>query len=247
MCEQKYIREKLQALIADGVKQQHIADKIGLHQANLSRFISGRQEMSEENVKNLYEKEIINKPNQYELKGIKNLPIEIWHGEVKKIKDVAHEKGYSAATIRKWCKEGKLNYVRPGRGYLVAIDEKYNDVVMSEKAAMRNKIEELEQRNAQLEEQVAKAQLNFSFDANNQVAEVKEENISLSDELRINKFKLKYEVENLQKENKQLKDALEQYQNTITRLTSQNEKKSILHIPIREKITSNSHMLCGCS
>lgn len=253
MCEQSYVREKLNALLDTGVPRKDIMTAIGLHAANLSRFLSGRQDMSEENINALYSKGIIQKPDEYQIKGIKNRPLEVWHGEVKKIKDVATEKGYSAATIRKWCKEGKLNYVRPKRRYLVVIDEKYNKLGVSEKAQMRNRIEELEARNAQLEAQVERMQLNFSFDTdaqerNEESDSIKRENESLKDQLLTKKLEVdgwKYEVEDLRKEKEQLKSAIEAYQNTITRLTSQNAKNTSQNPFLREKITSNSLMLCG--
>ena len=251
MCEQSYVREKLNALLDTGVPRKKIMAAIGLHAANLSRFLSGRQDMSEENINALYSKEIIQKPDEYQIKGIKNKPLEVWYGDIKTIQSAAKEKGRSDATIRKWCKEGKLNYYRRGRRYFVAVDDKYNAISVSEKAQMRNRIEELEARNAQLEAQVERMQLNFSFDTDAQErAEENDsrENESLKDELLTKKLEVdgwKYEVEDLRKENEQLKSAIEAYQNTITRLTSQNAKDSSQNSFSREKMTSNSFMLCG--
>lgn len=257
MCEQSYVREKLNALLDTGVPRKDIMKAIGLHAANLSRFLSVRQDMSQENINALYNKGIIQKPDEYQIKGIKNRPLDVWHGEVKTIKDVATEKGYSAATIRKWCKEGKLNYIRPKRRYLVVVDEKYNELGVSEKAQMRNRIEELEARNAQLEAQVERMQLNFSFDkdtvgladeneklnqdliiANNKLIEQEK----TSDELANRLLSLAQEKE---KDKKQLKSVIEAYQNTIARLTSQNAKDYSQNPSSREKMTSESFMLCG--
>ena len=122
---------------------------------------------------------------------------------------------------------------------------------------MRNRIEELEARNAQLEAQVERMQLNFSFDkdtvgladeneklnqdliiANNKLIEQEK----TSDELANRLLSLAQEKE---KDKKQLKSVIEAYQNTIARLTSQNAKDYSQNPSSREKMTSESFMLCG--
>lgn len=51
--------------------------------------------------------------------------METWDGSVKTVKEAAKEKGYSEGTIRKYLKNGKLNYIRVNRRLYVVVDEQY--------------------------------------------------------------------------------------------------------------------------
>lgn len=91
-------------------------------------------------------------------------PMAEWLGETKSTSDAAADKGVSADTIRKWCKSGKLDYVRVGRRIFVAINEKYSAVAETELARLRKENAVLKADNAALTEQVQSLQLKFNFD-----------------------------------------------------------------------------------
>lgn len=81
-------------------------------------------------------------------------PLIEWNGEIKTVCQVSKEKGYSQGTIRKWCKEGKLNFLRKGRKIMVAVDEKYTAIRLSENAILQQRIVEIENLIASLRKEL---------------------------------------------------------------------------------------------
>ena len=92
-------------------------------------------------------------------------PLETWSGATKSTAEAARDKGRSASTIRRWAKEGKLNYIRQGRKIFVCVDEKYEAIVANEKGRMYAEIERLRKENAELKERLAPRQAEFDFDS----------------------------------------------------------------------------------
>jgi len=148
--EQDYVRNALKEVIAGGTTQGAIAAAIGLNHGNLSRFINGRQSLSDASIEALYDASIVRQPEPHEIdpKAKIAAPLIEWDGETKTVKEVAEEKGYCYGTIMKWAKEGKLNYVRDGRRIMIVIDETYLELPKSMKAQMLDRIAELEAENA---------------------------------------------------------------------------------------------------
>ena len=94
------------------------------------------------------------------------LPMEGWTGETKTPKQAAQDKGYSETTIRKYCKQGKLDYVRNGKRIAVVLNEKYQALPETEKAILRKEVARLKEENETLRkelEEIKSGQQRFSF------------------------------------------------------------------------------------
>jgi hypothetical protein len=170
--EQDYVRSALQEAVKEGGKsQREIADAIGRNQSNVSKFLAAKTRLDDEAIEALYAFGLVKRPSPRDLEEkpskpakVVHAPLEAWTGKVKSVKQVSGEKGYSPATIRKWCKIGKLNYIMDGRRIMVVIDRLYRAIPLSEKAQLRERIATLEAENDALREKVHSLQMEFAWD-----------------------------------------------------------------------------------
>jgi len=124
--EIEYIRRGLLTLEKEGkIARTPLAHELGVNHANLSRCLNGKQGLSDETAERIYEKGVLPRPAEEDLRKKEHQPMETWDGSVKTVKEAAKEKGYSEGTIRKYLKNGKLNYIRVNRRLYVVVDEQY--------------------------------------------------------------------------------------------------------------------------
>ena len=137
------------------------------------------------------------------------MPVENYDGEVLPTSAVAKEKGRTVSTIRKYCKDGRLNYVVKNSRYYVCVDEKSSQLQPTELAELRKKAAEPESKIAELEEKIESMQLGFNFEEVEAAEELEEASADVIALVARNNM--------LTKENAQLRAALESYQKTVTR------------------------------
>lgn len=83
-----------------------------------------------------------------------NKPIPSFDGEKKTPNEVAETLGFCAATIRSWCKKGKLDYIKVKNRYFVCINEKYNALVQSDKVQKKIALKTLISENEALKKRI---------------------------------------------------------------------------------------------
>jgi len=208
--ELDYIRKEIKELTATGQFNQHeIAAAIQVNQSNLSKFLAGQTRLSDASVESLYASGMIVKPDTESLRGAR--PLDRYDGAVIKVSQAAEEKGYSAATIRKYCREGKLNYLRPKSHLLVAVDEKYAALKETEVARLRKENAAQALLVEQLQQQINKMQLEFPFVAAEEAREAEEELDGANKDI----IALMEKCARLEKENNELRQQAKQQQSKI--------------------------------
>ena len=142
--EQTYVREQLKKT---GISQSKLAEIAEVNQSNISKFLAGKTSLSDMAIEALYTAGIVKRPEPHDLtKDDQDAPpMENYGGISITTAEAAEEKGVSQATIRRWCKSGKLNYTRAGRKIMVAWDEKYKTVEPTELGKLRARVRELEE------------------------------------------------------------------------------------------------------
>jgi hypothetical protein len=119
-----------------------LAEKIGTSVDAYRKFAQGHAEsLSEASLSVLIEKGLVDMNAL--ASNTECQPLANWEGETISIASAAYEKGYGEATLRKWCKAGKLDYVRKGRKIFVCINEKYATAKMSKIGVLRKENAEL--------------------------------------------------------------------------------------------------------
>jgi hypothetical protein len=147
-----------------------LGEKIGVKGNTLLSFSLGRSKgLSQETLDKLHEigidiSRLVEETKEETEKEA--LPLDGWIGETKTPKQAAQDKGYCEGTIRKKCKEGKLDYVKKGKRIAVAINEKYQALPETEKAVLRKEVARLKDENQSLRkelEEIKSGQQRFSF------------------------------------------------------------------------------------
>ena len=88
-------------------------------------------------------------------------PLEEWDGKTVTTAKAAQKKGYTSATIARWCRAGLLDYmVREGR-FRVCVDAAYDALPNVED--LRKEVRALRKENARLEKRLERLQMRFDF------------------------------------------------------------------------------------
>lgn len=227
-----YVRNELMKVMEERKLGQHqLANIIGVNQSNISKFLKkvGWTRLSDASIESLYDNELIARPSQEDLQASKTIqacaepvitakivvkkevvpPVENYTGEARKVSDVSKEKGYTSATIRRYCLLGKLNYIKRGSRYWVCCDEKLDRLEETELATLRKTVAEQAEKINALQQQVESLQLQFTYEDGESVQELAEANEDV--------VALVEKVGALAQENKQLREVVEQYRRTIER------------------------------
>lgn len=148
--KQEQIRVGFENLLSSGISQRELAKQIGLHEGNLSKFLAGTQALSPAVADLVIERKIVDLNANKEVTG--ELPE--YAGEVITVKDAAADKGRSEATIRKYAKEGKLNFVKVGRKIMICKNNLYSQLPETELARLRKQVTELQAQVVELQEKL---------------------------------------------------------------------------------------------
>ena len=159
--EIKYVRRAVKALIEEGkATVADLARVVGRDRGNFSRFCNGRQGLNDTGIEALYASSLV---ERYRGEEVSAMPLDGWWGELRSVKEVAHDKGYSEQTVRKYCRGGRLSFVRRGRRIWVAVDEKYGALPQTRLGALRSRVVELERENERLKRRLESHQEEFDF------------------------------------------------------------------------------------
>lgn len=225
--EQEYVRQEIRAAMAGrGIGMYEVGDLIQVNQSNVSRWLAGKSTLSDVSIETCYDSGIVARPDLSSLQsGAK--PAENWTGATKTVAEVALDKGYSAGTVRKYCKDGKLNYTRNGRFILVCLDATYAALEETQAARLRKENATLRAENQQLRRDLQQLQFNFA-EAQEDVAELEKE-VTAQKECAVK--------------------VASDYQKVISHLTKQNEalrpgKKSPPVLPMQRQL-DGSYALAG--
>lgn len=170
------------------------------------------------------------------------LPQANYTGEVCKVSEAAEDKGYTAATIRQYCKAGKLNYVKPGSRYLVCKDDKYAALPETKLAKISKENAALRSENEKLASQVATMQLEFTYEdsedtieldeATQDVVALVEENSKLKEKVAYLDSVILMRVQQEEQAQKEYNKELQHYKNSYAMLSmnmqSVEQEKSFL-------------------
>lgn len=148
--KQEQIRVGFMNLLSSGISQRELAKHIGLHEGNLSKFLAGTQALSPAVTDLVIERKIVDLNANKEVTG----ELLEYAGEVITVKDAAADKGRSEATIRKYAKEGKLNFVKVGRKIMICKNSLYSQLPETELARLRKQVTELQAQVVELQEKL---------------------------------------------------------------------------------------------
>lgn len=166
--------EQVRAQVKQAAEEQGMAtlcESLSIKANTVYSFLLGRSKgLSEENFALLLGAGVITEPTPEQ----ENAPIENYAGEVVPTATVAKDKGYSGATIRNYCKSGRLNYTKKGTRYYVIVDEKLAALKETELATLRKKAAEQEVKITALEQQLQAMQLEFTYEDSESVQELEE-------------------------------------------------------------------------
>lgn len=146
---QDQIRVELKKLLSSGISQRELAKQIGLHEGNLSKFLAGTQALSLAVVQLMIDRKIVGAYAPEENKELVG-----YAGKVISVKDAANDKGRSEATIRKYAKEGKINFVKVGRKMMICQNALYDQLPETELAKLRKQVVELQEQVIELQNQL---------------------------------------------------------------------------------------------
>ena len=156
------LRKKIRAMLEEMTIPQ-LGILLGTNPDAYRKFAHGHaKSLTEVSLSVLRQKGVLTAEIEY-LGTVEIKPLDNWQGELKTVQQVAKEKGFCDATIRRWCKAGKLNFIKIGRRYAIAVDEKYASVRQSERGKLMAEIVALRAEVARLRQQVETQQLEFSF------------------------------------------------------------------------------------